>query len=74
VNKKADAFRKKLGKRIKEVRKEQRVTQAQLSFESGIGRRVIVHIEQGIQNVTVDTLSALADALNVKTQTFFDFD
>lgn len=73
MDKKADAFRKKLGKRIREVRKEQKITQEQLAFESGVGRRVIVHIEKGIQNVTVDTLYALADALDVEPQTFFDF-
>lgn len=74
MDKKAAAFRKKLGKRIREVRKQQKLTQTQLSFESGVGRRVIVHIEKGIQNVTVDTLAALADALEVKPQTFFDFE
>ena len=74
MDKKAAVFRKKLGKRIREVRKEQNITQAQLAFESGVARRVIVHIEKGIQNVTVDTLVALADALEVKPQVFFDFE
>lgn len=74
VDKKLDAFRKKLGKRIREIRKEQKVTQSQLAFESGVTRRVIVHIEQGVQNVTIDTLYALADTLNVKPQAFFDFE
>lgn len=74
MDKKLDAFRKKLGKRIREIRKEQKVTQSQLAFESGVTRRVIVHIEQGVQNVTIDTLYALADTLNVKPQAFFDFE
>lgn len=74
MDKKAAVFRRKLGKRIRELRKEQSITQAQLAFESGVSRRVIVHIENGIQNVTVDTLVALAEALHVKPQTFFEFE
>lgn len=74
MTKKAESFRKKLGNRIREVRKAQNITQTQLSFESGVSRRAIVHIEQGIQNVTIDTLYALAECLDVKPQTFFDFE
>lgn len=56
----------KLGKRIKELRKANNMTIKELSNEAGVGQSTISEIETGIaKNPKSETLSKLADALNV---------
>jgi transcriptional regulator with XRE-family HTH domain len=62
-----------LGKRIKELRKSQKISQSQLAFEAGIPREQIIRIEKGQINTTVKTLNAIAHALNLKLKEVFDF-
>ncbi len=73
TNKEAVAFRRKLGKKIRELRKEQGISQAQLAFESGVRREAITHIERGEQNATTDTLYSIAEALGIHIQQMFAF-
>lgn len=58
--------RERVGKRIAELRTEQRLTQEQLAVLSGVGRSHIARIEKGYYSVGVDVLAKLADALNVE--------
>lgn len=74
AKKATEAFLKKLGKRIKELRKAQKISQAQLAYESGVRREAIVHIERGEQNPTAETLLGIAGALEVHARDLFDFD
>lgn len=67
-------FRKKLGERIKEIRKGQKISQSQLAFESGTSREEIYRLELGYQNVTIEILHTIAKALDVHVKEFFDFD
>ena len=57
-----------LGQNVKFRRLEQNLTQEKLSFESGLDRTFIGHIERGSRNITVVTLCKIAKALNSKPQ------
>ena len=64
---------KALGRRIKLLRKNQHISQAQLAFEASIPRVQIGRIERAQINPTASTLFAIADALNVSVKDLFDF-
>jgi transcriptional regulator with XRE-family HTH domain len=54
-----------LGRTVKEIRLEQRMTQQQLADLAGLHRTFIISIEKGRQNLSAMTLIRLADALGV---------
>jgi len=56
--------RKRIGRRIAELRKEQNLTQAQLAERCGIAQAHIARIETGRYSVGFDTLQTIADALD----------
>ena len=60
--------------RIREFRKEKRLSQAELSKVSGVSRAIISGLESGaIKTTTTDTLCKLASALDKKvSDIFFD--
>ena len=62
---------KRLGNKIKEIRRQQKISQDQLSFESGISKNQISRIERGEINTGVSTLLILAEVLNVHIKEFF---
>jgi DNA-binding XRE family transcriptional regulator len=55
--------RKRIGRRIAELRKEQNMTQAQLADRCGIAQAHIARIETGRYSVGLDTLAQIATAL-----------
>jgi DNA-binding XRE family transcriptional regulator len=55
--------RKRIGRRIAELRKEQNMTQAQLAERCGIAQAHIARIETGRYSVGLDTLAQIATAL-----------
>lgn len=55
--------RKRIGRRIAELRKEQDMTQAQLAERCGIAQAHIARIETGRYSVGLDTLAQIATAL-----------
>lgn len=62
-----------LGRRIREIRRQQKISQDQLAFESGISKNQISRIERGEINTGISTLFILAEILNVPVKDFFDF-
>jgi len=69
-----NTFRKKLGERIREIRKRNKITQEQLSLESNISRSHIAMIEAGRRDITVSALFKISRALNADFKEIFDFD
>nr|DAK96830.1 MAG TPA: helix-turn-helix domain protein [Caudoviricetes sp.]DAX35615.1 MAG TPA: helix-turn-helix domain protein [Bacteriophage sp.] len=58
--------------RIKELREEKRMTQEELSEKSGVSRSIISKLEQEKPvNMLTDTLSKIANALDVKVSSLF---
>lgn len=67
-------FIKGLGKRIRELRKQQAISQDQLAFEVGIRREQVIRIESGKQSTSIDILRKIADNFDMKLKEFFDFE
>ena len=57
--------RKQLGKRIRQIRKKQNMSQEELGFRAGLHRTYIGAIERAEQNVSIDNLRKIAKALKV---------
>ncbi len=56
----------KLGKRVRELRKQKGWTQEKLEEHSGFDRTYISDIERGVRNPSVKSLEKLAKALKVR--------
>ena len=69
-----DKFIKLVGKKIQSIRKAQKISQAQLSFESGIRINQVGRIERGEINTSISTLIAIAEALNTHVKELVDVD
>lgn len=54
-----------LGGRIKELRCAQNFTQEQIADKIGISRQKYARIESGVNNITLEVLSKIANILNV---------
>lgn len=56
---------------IRRLRRERDLSQHELATEAGITRAYLGRIESKGQNVTIDTLDAIADALGIHPQDLF---
>ena len=75
MKKKADKkFLKALGKRIRALRKEQKISQDQLAFESGIRREQVIRIESGTQNTSIDVIKKIAKSFEIPLKELLDFE
>ena len=64
------SFYADLGKRIAQIRKAQDLTQTQLADQLGIAQQTMAHYEGGNLRISVATLLATAEALNVSMDDF----
>lgn len=62
-----------LGRRIKQIRKRQGLTQEMLAEQAGISAQYVSNIERGKENPTLDLLLRLADALKIPLGELCDF-
>lgn len=69
-----NVFRKQLGQRIQQLRKEKGLTQENLSLESDISRSHIAMIEAGKRDVTISSMFKVSRALGVTLADIFSFD
>ena len=58
--------RRRIGARIREMRRAKALTQDEFGDRSGLNRAHVGELERGECNVTIRTLKILADALDVK--------
>lgn len=63
-----------LGKKIKEKRIQQALTQEQLAEKIGISPKSLSQIELGNNFVSADNLEQICSALNVHVKNLFDFE
>jgi len=61
-----------IGSRIKEIRKNKKITQLRLSELTGINRASITQYENGTYEPSIEKLELIANALNVTVQDLFD--
>ena len=60
-----------IGKKIKELRKLNKLTQVDLSKKANISRSYLADLERDRYNASLDTLQSIAGALNVSMDVFF---
>lgn len=63
----------KLGKRLKQLRKEHSLTQEKLSELTGLDRGYISDVERGVRNPSVRNISRLAKGLSIKISELMDY-
>ena len=61
------------GKRLKQLRTEQNLSQQLLANKAEIELSQIFRIEKGKTNVTLSTIGAIANALDISIASLFDF-
>lgn len=59
--------------RIKELRIQNKLTQEQLSLNSGLDPKYINKLENGRFSVRIETLTKILDTLNISYLDFFEF-
>ena len=67
-------FREAFGKRIKQLRKNRRITQEQLAEIIGLNPRQLTRIETGENFPSADTLVKISKALELDVKYLFNFD
>jgi transcriptional regulator with XRE-family HTH domain len=67
----AISFRVQLGRRLGDFRVKRGLSQTQLADMAGIGRAHLSQIENGAVAVRMDTLYAIAQALDLKLEVLF---
>jgi transcriptional regulator with XRE-family HTH domain len=60
-----------LGRNVKRLRHSLQMSQADLADDAGIRRAVVIHIERGMANPTLDTIVRIATALGVESADLF---
>lgn len=69
----ADSIQKQFGARVRELRREQGLTQEQLAEKVGLHWTYIGGIERGVRNPALKNIHAIAKALDVPLKVLFDF-
>ena len=72
--KEQDKFRRRLGKRLRQLRMNYGISQDKLAVEAGIGDNQIGNIERGEINATALTLAKIALVLKCEIADFFVFE
>ena len=62
------ALREQVARNVKRIRQESRLTQEQLAIAAGFHRSLVIRIERGHLNVTLETLAAVTQALGVPVE------
>ena len=61
----------KFGKRLKDIRKSKKLTQAKLAEKIDLSTNFVGMVERGERNTTIDKLFLLCEALDVSLSEFF---
>lgn len=62
----------KFGQRVRNLRKEKRLSQEELSFRAGLHRTYIGMIERAEKNITLVNIAKIAEALNIEMKDLFN--
>lgn len=65
-------IKEKIGKRLRELRIANGLSQEKFSFECGLDRTYIASIEQGKRNVSIVNIDKIAKACKISTFDFFN--
>jgi len=67
----SDDVRGRLGHNVRELRVRSRMTQNELSERSGLSMKFIGEVERGVSNPSIDSIAAIARALNADITELF---
>ena len=63
-----------IGTRIKELRKENGISQEKLALLTGLDRTYITSVENGKRNISIINIERIVNSLNSNLPNFFDSD
>ena len=63
---------KMFGKKLKELRERQGLTQEQLAERAGLSKNYVSDCERGTRNISLENIIALCRALKIKPGTLLD--
>ncbi len=66
-------IKQKVGKRIKELRQQRRLSQEEFAFKCDLDRTYITSLERGKRNISLENLEKIANAFEMTLKEFFDF-
>lgn len=69
-----DDLTKRLGGRIRKLRKSRGQTQEQLAQEAGVSDKYLSEVERGVSKVSVEVLDKVASGLNVELRDLLALD
>lgn len=64
-------IQKKIGKRVKELRLQKKLSQEELAIDANTERAYLSHLESGEKNISIKNLAKIIDALNISFAEFF---
>lgn len=64
----------KIGKRIKELRKEAKMSQKDSAYAADLDRSYMANVENGKRNISIVNIEKIAIALKVSLKEFFNDD
>ena len=62
----------KFGERVRELRKEKKLSQEELAHNAGLHRTYVGMIERAEKNITLVNIEKVANALGIELKDFFD--
>lgn len=65
-------IKKKFGQKLREIRKQKKLSQEELSFRASLHRTYISDIERGSRNVSLENIEKIAKALGVSTKNLLE--
>lgn len=66
-------IKEKVGRRIKELRTKQGLSQEEFAFKCDLDRTYITSLERGKRNISLENLEKIAKAFNMTLSEFFNF-
>ena len=61
-------IKKKFGDKMRQIRKEKKISQEELAFRAGLHRTYISDVERGNRNVSLENIEKISKALSVSTK------
>jgi len=65
-------IKQKVGQRIRELRKEQSLSQEALAYKSEVDRTYMTDVENGRRNISIEILEKIVVALELSVNEFFN--
>lgn len=62
-----------IGNRVRELRKQCKITQEQLAIIAGLDRTYIASVEEGHRNISIVNINKISKALGVSLKEFFNY-